>query len=267
MSTSAKISFAHMARRHLLSSLLLLLPLASPLVAAQATTCIEDPSQAACVDYVYPAANATSDTNGNCGMMPYMVQCTVRDLCIAKLASGEDLDADTVRYCDAMSVLADGCEYDMDTMPPCSNYVALCDKGTSVVEQCTEFPSIPGLPLTSETNTAIKSICNSHTMPGCEQCPFETPGNAYMNCSLLLVYSQLCLQMPDMTECAAWKEMCTIGVPTWPELCPYTGADSEQPPVMRMYFHAGFSDYLLFYKWVPRTSGEYWGSIVVNNLK
>ncbi len=40
----------------------------------------------------------------------------------------------------------------------------------------------------------------------------------YMHCDLLQVYSDLCVSMPEMKQCASWQTMCSV-IPDWP-LCP-----------------------------------------------
>ena len=80
------------------------------------------------------------------------------------------------------------------------------------------------------------------------------------SCDLLATYSKLCKAMPDMSQCAAWKTMC-VNIPDW-NICSYSGADS--PPEMRMYFHTGILDYILFKEWVPRTIGIYFVNLIIN---
>lgn len=79
-----------------------------------------------------------------------------------------------------------------------------------------------------------------------------------LDCDLLTVYSKLCMSMPDMEECDMWKTMC-LEIPDWP-LCTNDDPHSKLPPQMRMYFHTGIVDYILFQGWVPRTTGFYIGS-------
>ena len=135
-------------------------------------------------------------------------------------------------------------------MGGCTNYTALCAPADSVVMQCDDFPPLPGLPTTAEVQGAISGICNSHNMEGCDTCTID-PG-----CDLMAVYSSLCLVMPDMAECASWKTMCET-VPSWTAWCPASDPTAGQAPIMKMYFHTGIVDYVLFQGWVPRTNGQY----------
>jgi len=214
--------------------------------------CVEVPSLPDCAGYEYPEERATEDVGSLCSAMPFMPACTIQDIC----ASSPPLHSDP--YCAPFSILADGCASDMPGMSGCSSYVSLCSPPDSVVQQCEALPPIAGLPTTAEADQAIKELCGSHPMPGCEKCDLSSPG--YMDCDLLRVYSEICLGMPDMAGCAGWKEMCET-IPGWGDLCPSSDPSFRQPPVMRMYFHTGYSDYILFESWVPRDLPSYVGSI------
>lgn len=106
--------------------------------------------------------------------------------------------------------------------------------------------SIPFIPSYDQALTNIKSICSSHFMNGCQTCNLENPAD----CDLLLLYSQLCKSMPYMSQCSNWKSMCSSSSPfsvsSWNELCPSSDRISSDPPIMRMYFHTGIIDYVLF---------------------
>jgi len=212
--------------------------------------CLDEPSNAACMSYMYPDANSTADMNSLCMMMDFMSGCTIRNIC------SENHDYHSDPYCEAFSLLADACASDMPDMGGCGSYVALCSPADSVVHQCDMYPPIPGLPTTSQANEAIKSLCVQHYMAGCEKC---VDNGGYMDCDLLSVYSEICLGMPDMADCAQWNVMCEA-IPTWSELCPSTVVD--QPPIMKMYFHTGIVDYILFQSWVPRTDGQYAAAVI-----
>jgi hypothetical protein len=229
--------------------LLLLLQLAQN---GGAQDCLTDPSNVNCTMYMYPDANSTADVSNLCMMMSYMPACSLTALC----TDSHDHHGDP--YCEPFSLLADGCASDMPSMGGCTNYVALCAPADSVVHQCDMYPPIPGLPTTAQANAAIISLCGQHYMPGCEKC--SDTGGMYMDCDLLGVYSEICLSMPDMSDCAQWQEMCE-SIPDWSELCP-SDASPDQPPLMRMYFHTGIVDYILFESWVPRTNGAYAGAVI-----
>ncbi|KAF9944980.1 hypothetical protein BGZ65_011342 [Modicella reniformis] len=105
-------------------------------------------------------------------------------------------------------------------------------------------------------------------MAGCERCPKPPPGAYSAECDTLGTYAILCKAMPDMSQCATWKAMCSASSDTAStlnfqssEYCASgVGSPDMNPPAMRMYFHLGFADYVLFEKWVPRNQSQYVGT-------
>lgn len=154
----------------------------------------------------------------------------------------------------------------MPKMSGCSTFIKMCGNNPqlSVNKQCLDS-KIPKLPSSAYTTQAIHSICSSMSMEGCNDCKITNPNATYASCDLLKVYSYLCSSMPDMSECKEFKTMCA----DTPELpyCPGSSSEVggiELPPAMKMFFHTGamtlilgFSDYLLFEGWVPRSAGTY----------
>jgi len=109
------------------------------------------------------------------------------------------------------------------------------------------------LPKSKEIAGQIQDICKDMDMAGCEQCT----GQGATPCDVLLIYSQLCQSMPDMNQCSDWNSICSL-VPTWP-IC-FQSEGNNYPPEMRMYFHTGIVDYVLFQEWIPRTTLQYVGT-------
>ncbi|KAJ3157476.1 hypothetical protein HDU86_003368 [Geranomyces michiganensis] len=165
-----------------------------------------------------------------------------------------------------MSVLANICSADMPTMSACKTFVNMCgpaaNASTSVNAQCKEASSapIPAFPTSKSATQNVYSICHEMSMPGCEACTISGPTSGYPSnsCDLMGTYAQLCKAMPEMSQCADWKTMCNAT----PGLSYCSAGTAADPPVMRMFFHTGFADYVLFEKWVPRTSGQYFGTWV-----
>ena len=222
------------------------------------TSCYENPTQELCATFEHPSNAASAEVANLCMMMDWMPGCSVENECALLAAEvGEDgMDANSTRYCASFSVLADICYADMPMMSGCRNYTSLCAAG-SVVEQCTEQTPLPGLPTTETVALNILGICTSHAMDGCELCTIDAAEpTASPGCDLMTVYSSLCLKMPMMAECAEWQLMCE-SVSSWSSWCPSSDPSAGQPPIMRMYFHTGIVDYVLFYGWVPRTDGQY----------
>jgi copper transporter 1 len=156
-------------------------------------------------------------------------------------------------YCTPFSLMSDVCTDMVMGVQGCKDYRQMCVAG-NVVSQCQE-PSLKNtLPTYMQAQSYVNGICNSMSMPDCDRCIGK-------KCDYLSVYSDLCLSMPEMKQCAAWKSLCNI-VPKWP----YCSAEESAIPQMRMYFHTGIVDFVLFYGWVPRNGVQYaftWIAIAV----
>ncbi|GAM29479.1 hypothetical protein SAMD00019534_126550 [Acytostelium subglobosum LB1] len=242
-----------------LSTLLVLsLTFSTAVVNAQQSTCVQTPWATGCTDFVYPAVNVSQDIDNLCdpdGGMPYMAVCSINNTCSQKAINSG--------VCQPLSVLADGCQFDMPGMSGCSNYKSMCGVANSTVAECKTYQAIPNLISTKQLNLMVYNICHEMNMESCSKCPWQTtPPGTYLDCDLLLVYSQLCQQMPTMGQCQQWKTFCAQG--TALEKSPLSSTYCSQPegqkvPLMRMYFHTGILDYVLFKDWVPQNNGQYTG--------
>lgn len=90
-------------------------------------------------------------------------------------------------------------------------------------------------------------------MEGCDRCT-KTSSTYLSDCDLLETYSYLCTSMPEMNQCVEYKSMCSAN-PTL-SYCSLAGSFSAGVN-MRMYFHNGIRDYVLFFGWVPRNNLQY----------
>eukprot|EP01112_Ceratiomyxa_fruticulosa_P000161 TRINITY_DN1017_c0_g1_i3.p1 TRINITY_DN1017_c0_g1~~TRINITY_DN1017_c0_g1_i3.p1 ORF type:complete len:299 (-),score=36.25 TRINITY_DN1017_c0_g1_i3:138-1034(-) len=185
-----------------------------------------------------------------CEMMENMPGCSVSNLCSEQKNLAND------RFCIPFSIYKDLCE-DMP-MKNCSAYFSMCQNGSSVIQCSTQALALPS---SMDISSLITDMCNDMYMEECVQCIKQEKGTRMMlDCDMLTVYSNLCLSMPAMSQCQAWKTMCTQ-IPDWP-LCSNKG--SERPvPAMKMYFHLGIFDYVLFQSWVPRNNLAYTGTFLV----
>ncbi|KAF9177812.1 hypothetical protein BGZ51_003185 [Haplosporangium sp. Z 767] len=246
------------------SALALLLSLAT-YAQAQAVDCLTTPSDASCANFELPAATIKADLDGLCTQMPYMPGCSLYKSCEA--ASKTD------QWCTPFSVLADICSLDMPNMRDCKNYVALCGTATNKTSAarpaiCSKAPMITAFPTTKNASALVIDICTEMDMAGCERCPKPAPGAYAADCDTLGTYAILCKAMPDMHQCATWKSMCSASSDTASilefqssEYCAAgVGSPDMNPPAMRMYFHLGFADYVLFENWVPRNQSQYIGT-------
>ncbi|KAL2919236.1 hypothetical protein HK105_200879 [Polyrhizophydium stewartii] len=215
--------------------------------AVPAPDCLADPTAAACADFRLPLSNTSASLDVLCGSMPNMPGCSLRKLCRSGRAGIANL-----WFCQEFSLLADVCAKDMPGMRGCGDYTKLCKAG-SVVRQCYNEPAVSYLPTTRRAKQLVLDICADMYMTGCERC------GATGMCPGFEVYSDLCLSMPEMEQCDEWKRMCKAE-PLLP-VCPPTGDSDGSPnsrgPTMKMFFHFGYSDYVLFDFWVPRTATSY----------
>lgn len=210
--------------------------------------CPRSPMNQACANYRIP--NPDGVVAEMCEMMGNMPACSVKKVCSDKKYSSS-------QYCKASSLMADVCTDMTMGVQGCVDYKDMCVPN-SVVKECSE-PSLKSvLPTTSQARALVNDICTSMPMSDCDSC--KTGPNA-APCDYFKVYSNLCIAMPGMSQCKAWSTFCTV-VPKWP----FCSSDSAGIPEMRMYFHTGFVDYVLFYGWVPRNAVQYaftWIAIAV----
>ncbi|TPX65572.1 hypothetical protein SpCBS45565_g05113 [Spizellomyces sp. 'palustris'] len=235
--------------------ILLILPFLAHALAQ--TTCPTTPTDPNCASFRLSDSIATAQVDTLCSEMSGMPGCAIQQQC----ASG----GVPQQYCSPMSLYADICTSDMPAMGSCKTFVNMCGNSSTIAPtvnaQCKEATStaLPGIPTSKIATQNIKSICTEMSMPGCEQCSIPSDTAGYAQCDLLGTYSLLCKAMPDMRQCAEWKQMCaaTPGL----SLCSTSSnGGSNDPPVMKMFFHTGIVDYVLFEKWVPRTNGQYAGT-------
>jgi len=232
------------------------------MVSAQtAIDCLKTPSDPSCASFELPAATTQADLENLCSQMPYMPGCSLLNSC----QSSHKTD----QWCTPFSVLADICALDMPNMGGCKNYVALCGAASNSTAAkpaiCTQAPMIPSFPTTKNASALVIDICTEMDMAGCERCPKPAPGAYAADCDTLGTYAILCKAMPEMSQCSTWKSMCTASASSLSfeqsEYCAAgVGSPEMNPPKMRMYFHTGFEDYVLFETWVPRSLGQYIGT-------
>ena len=208
-------------------------------------SCVATPWLPSCASYMYP--NATSDVAALCMMMPRMSGCSVRRQCAASVRGAAG------KPCADFSLLGDVC-VEMGGMDKCANYDKLCAANSTVAE-CSANPPIAHLPTTKNAEAGAKAICKM--MPGmsaCSQCGASSCDDP------LLALGALCQSMPSMAGCktSGWEAMCAAddAGAALPAYCGSAGG-GDDPPEMRMYFHTGLVDYVLWESAVPRTPAAY----------
>ncbi|ELR22576.1 copper transport accessory protein [Acanthamoeba castellanii str. Neff] len=175
-----------------------------------------------------PSAMVQEGIKHLCDEMPTMPGCTVQRVC-----ADEAKKVGASPYCKEFSILKDLC-VDMPNMAGCANYSSMCSN-ESVVQQC-QSKALP-LPSTMATSDLIEQMCGEMTMADCDRCQKQ---GSLLQCDLLLVYSDLCLSMPEMSGCKAWKEMCAA-LPSW-SLCPSSAnpGGSAAARMADMYYQSLF---------------------------
>jgi len=201
-------------------------------------TCVVNPSIAACADYELPTKVVDTSIQNLCGTMGNMYGCSVNKIC-------QDKQYSSGLYCNDFGIYKELCE-DFGNGTQCEDINSMCSP-KSVVKECAT--KVLPLPSSMALVKLVKDICSKMEMPGCEKCT----GAGMIPCDVLTIYSNLCLSMSDMEQCADWKAVCSL-VPSWP-ICSESG--NNVPPEMRMYFHTSLEDYVLLESWVPRTVLQY----------
>jgi len=196
--------------------------------------CLATPWDPSCSNFHLNNSLVTTLNVVMCGSM-YMSGCTVNNICNLKSYLGI-----YPQYCLPFSIYKELCT-EMPGMDNCTQYTHLCLKNTSVIDcNMTVLPLLKG----KNYKALIDDICSKMDMDGCDTCQMDS------KCDKLAVYSKLCLQMPEMDQCDAWKNICGL-VPNWP-IC-----KDNVVPSMKMYFHTGINEYILFQDIVPTTVGQY----------
>jgi hypothetical protein len=152
-------------------------------------------------------------------------------------------------YCAPQSIWNDVCGDDLAQLRKdgiCERYQDTCIESTS--KDCST--GFPDLPKTSQIRSLVKEMCTE--MPKMKACKGCNTGDC--DEPFTAAYIPLCVSMPGMHECIAWKSMCAKAPE--PEIrqawrCPEK--DEEDPPPMRMFLHFSRIDYILFSWWVPRS--------------
>lgn len=207
--------------------------------------CVQDPTGDGCGQYEYPEDSIMADIIALCGegpgAMPWMPGCSLWQDCRDRNAHSN--------YCSPFTLLATLCE-DMPRMAGCRNYATLCGEG-SLVLQCRDHPAIPWAPTTMRTQREIIEACSDHFMPQCNQCPSEGASCGHT----LKTMSELCNSMPSMAFCGRYRRFCSA---TNDQFASYCDLDSHDfLPPMRMYFHTGQRDIILFRDWIPESTIGY----------
>uniref|UniRef100_A0A6S8KSC7 Copper transport protein n=2 Tax=Dunaliella tertiolecta TaxID=3047 RepID=A0A6S8KSC7_DUNTE len=218
-------------------------------VMAAPDNCYETPTKAECEDYQYPESRTEGDIGMLCNAMPDMPGCSLWEACKEnKVKSSNEV-------CNSMVVLATICE-DMPGMGGCKTYNTMCGDD-SVIRQCDERAPVRRMPTWAKTREAMFEMCEDHPMEQCDDCTESSCPDP------LASLSGACKDMPDMSQCTMYDRWCQAnddGQLSY--YCEEGGGSSSGLPSMLMYFHKRVSETVLWPEWVPRTNGDYAGTIV-----
>ena len=239
----------------LLSSILLLTTVTGE------DSCFVDPSQTKCRDIseIYTDKDIEHDLDSLCMMMSELSGCRVRHFCFSspKGANGAT--------CEKWTLLTDVCSSHggaaMSGMTGCQKYNELCDNSSTVVQACTTHTPTPSLVLAKTARQEMLTMCSSMSgMAGCDTC------TSAAHCPHPLdSLSQACLAMPGMEKCDDWTTMCQQNMmmgkgSMLPKFCdPQFNTTTNQcnAGAMKMYFHGGIHDVVLFKEWYACNVGQY----------
>jgi hypothetical protein len=154
----------------------------------------------------------------------------------------------------------------MRTMSTCHHYSAVCPaRGGKGLHQCDTQAPIRQLPSTHQVHDAVLRMCEM--MPGmddCQQCsvancpdPLRTLGTICQDmwmdgCEVLSNACSAVRQSAATRPMAEGGDAKALAVEM---SCP--SSHHPQAPVMKMYFHFGFNDYVLFKNIVPTDGTQY----------
>ncbi|KAJ3413480.1 hypothetical protein HDV05_007925 [Chytridiales sp. JEL 0842] len=225
------------------------------------------------------AANSTtSGIRSGSGVLAVSA-CSMRSACQSSNLSTES--------CSDFVLLKHACTFDsMFVGTEDCEIVQTCLNDAS----CNTLSTIP-FPTSLEIQSYIYAICTSMSMEDCAKCGISfrsstVPSNVTtalsLNCNTLDVYGSLC-RVHEMSSCDSYTTTCTAASTSFPPATPLClGASTpiqlaassasgqnaasgaafqpELNPVMKMFFHTGISEYILFFQWVPRTPAQFFGA-------
>jgi copper transporter 1 len=185
-----------------------------------------------------------------CASRPYTTGCSLWQKCRSGVATGT--------HCKSRNVLANMCSDEAAAgTEGCRRYRQLCPSGRQTAErQCSESTGIENFLQTADAIEVMMQLCTEMPgMPQCDECTSRIDPTT--NCKdALASIAGTCLDH-YMEDCKLWYEMCKTQPAGLDVIC---GTSGERPlsdagnvcyGQMRMYFHGGLTDFVLFDSWVP----------------
>lgn len=251
----------------------LLLVLVLSVFGSVSGSCFDDPTASACGDVAVYYNIVEDSLKPICSALPWVTGCAVYRQC-----EGEQAEE---RYCRPWSIMASICPstlHNSGSNPPayaaqldtlCSDYRSLCGPSGTAVAECSQ-PTVPNMITTPQATADVLQLCVVHpSMEWCVHCTSTANSEACLD--PLHTLASICLDH-YMEDCARWYDMCREFPEGLDGICGNSDTDSYVlrnddgelcVGIMKMYFHHGLSDYVLFRDWVPCTSSRYGGFFVV----
>jgi solute carrier family 31 (copper transporter), member 1 len=243
--------------------LLQLLAVAAVASLASAEHCFTKPTDPSCVDgsLHYSDSSLRADAEMACAAVPWASGCSLWRKCSTGLASG--------KYCEPWELMAAVClDKELAVVEGCRRYRLLCPASReTVVKQCSDAAGVPNFLHTAGAIAAMQKLCTEMPkMKWCSEC--SSSNDPATNCrDPLSSIASICLDH-YMSDCAPWYEMCKQLPKGLEVICGASGeraVDDDNNVCygqMKMYFHHGMNDFVLFDSWVPCSTGRYVGALL-----
>ncbi|KAI9206753.1 uncharacterized protein BJ171DRAFT_473252 [Polychytrium aggregatum] len=185
-------------------------------------------SSPAAATSAYSSTKAATDLKTLCSSLSYLPVCSINSMVCASMSS---------RYpaqCNPVALVHVGCS------DPAAKSSAACSTITAL---CTSTPSDPAcsanvtaLPSAQVASAETYSICTEMPkMTACNICTGQpSASGVYQNCDPFNAFSQLCLDMPMMTQCPAWTDFCMAN-----NITTYCGGSAPMPSMTGMQSMSG----------------------------
>ncbi|KAF9577335.1 hypothetical protein BGW38_007508, partial [Lunasporangiospora selenospora] len=168
------------------------------------SVCLTTPTDSTCSNYTIPASTISAAVSDICKASSFLPGCSLNTAC-----ADHSLNQ---TYCAPLTVLATLCTAKEDTAltgAACSkSYQTFCSN-SSLIPACKTQVAFPELPSGKIATGLIYSVCQEMPgMKGCKICPAPEASTGYSVCDEMAALKDLCLDMPEMTQCPSYNKMC-----------------------------------------------------------
>ncbi|KAG0332448.1 hypothetical protein BG004_001266 [Podila humilis] len=168
------------------------------------SVCLTTPTDASCSTYTFPNATLTAAIADICKASSFLPGCSLNNACTADTTL-------PAAQCAPLTILATLCGSADDaslTSAVCGKTYNVFCSATSLIPSCKTQKAFPGLPSGKAVTGSVYSVCQEMPMmKGCKLCP-GPDATGYSKCDEVAAWKDLCLDMPDMTQCPPYNTMC-----------------------------------------------------------